>query len=271
MNYTVLGATGFVGRHLTQQLKDAGHHVIAPNRTQNDSYVSTLQEQPLGNVIYCVGLTADFRQRPFETVSAHVCLLNRIVETCEFESLTYLSSTRVYGGAQSTNEHADLPVTPSNPDDLYNISKLMGESICLSSARRCRVVRLSNVYGADTGSENFLSSVLKEAAATGKVVFRTAEDSEKDYVAIEDVVRWLAMISTQGEFKIYNLARGENTSHGSLVAYFRKMGVEVTYIPRAVTVKFRQIDISRVTDEFGPPRHNVKNDFVRLLDSYRVR
>src|SRR4029077_3079780 len=136
-----------------------------------------------------------------------------ILETCEFDSLTYLSSTRVYRGAGLTREDATLCVSPSNLDDLYNISKLMGESICLSSTRRCRVARLSNVYGADIGSENFISSVLREAAATGRVIIHTAPDSVKDYVAIEDVVRWLAMISASGKLEIYNQAAGENTSH----------------------------------------------------------
>jgi nucleoside-diphosphate-sugar epimerase len=269
VNYTVLGGTGFVGRHLVSQLRDAGHNVFAPNRASGDLYVSSLQAQPLGNVVYCIGKTADFRKRPLETVHAHVCLLRHILETCEFDSLTYLSSTRVYRGAGLTREDATLCVSPSNPDDLYNISKLMGESICLSSTRRGRVARLSNVYGADVGSENFLSSVFREAVATGRVILHTAADSVKDYVAIEDVVRWLAMISANGKFKLYNLAAGENTSHAALASCLKVLGVEVTFIPDAATVKFPQIDISRVTHEFGAPQHNILDDFSRLMDLYR--
>jgi nucleoside-diphosphate-sugar epimerase len=168
-----------------------------------------------------------------------------------------------------TREDAILGVSPSNPDDIYNISKLMGESICLSSSRRCRVARLSNVYGADIGSKNFLSSVLGEAVATGRVVLHTAADSVKDYVAIEDVVRWLAMISAYGKCKIYNLAAGENTSHAALASCLKVLGVEVTFIPDAATVKFPQIDISCVTREFGAPQHNILDDFSRLMDFYR--
>jgi nucleoside-diphosphate-sugar epimerase len=269
VNYTILGATGFVGRHLVSQLRDAGHNVFAPNRVSSDLYVPSLQAQALGNVIYCIGKTADFRQRPLETVHAHVCLLRHVLETCEFDSLTYLSSTRVYRGAGLTREDATLCVSPSNTDDLYNISKLMGESICLSSSRSCRVARLSNVYGADIGSENFLSSVLREAVATGRVILHTSADSAKDYVAIEDVVRWLAMISAYGKCKMYNLAAGQNTSHASLASCLRVLGVEVTFTHDAAIVKFPRIDISCVTDEFGAPQHNILDDFSRLMDSYR--
>lgn len=269
MNYTVLGGTGFVGRHLVSQLRGGGHNVFVPNRVSSDLYVPNLQGQPLGNVVYCIGKTADFRQYPLETVHAHVCLLRHILETCEFDSLTYLSSTRVYRGGGLTREDATLSVSPSNPDDLYNISKLMGESICLSSSRRCRVARVSNVYGADTGSENFLSSVLREAAATGRVILHTAADSVKDYVAIEDVVRWLTMISGHGKYRVYNLAAGENTSHASLATCLQVMGVEVTFIHDAAVVEFPQIDISCVTDEFGAPQHNILDDFSRLMDFYR--
>jgi len=33
-----------------------------------------------GHVIYCIGLTADFRQKPFETIEAHVSKLAEVAQ-----------------------------------------------------------------------------------------------------------------------------------------------------------------------------------------------
>src|SRR5687768_14738265 len=87
---TVLGSQGFVGRHVVQELEQRGLPYFAPPRE------APLSGTPLGDVIYCIGLTADFRSRPFETVEAHVVKLRDVLEGCDLDSLLYLSSTRVY-------------------------------------------------------------------------------------------------------------------------------------------------------------------------------
>jgi len=142
MRFTVLGARGFVGSHLVSFLENEGADCITPARAEQ------LDGGNLGHVIYCIGLTADFRTRTFDTVESHVCALLDILKNCYYDSFLYLSSTRVYKNAQSTNEEAALRVTPHNPDDMYNISKIMGESLCLTIDNpSVRIARMSNVVG----------------------------------------------------------------------------------------------------------------------------
>ncbi len=51
----------------------------------------------------------------------------------------------------------------------------MGESACLGSGlANVRVARLSNVFGRDLASENFLTAVLREAVTEKRVSLRTA-------------------------------------------------------------------------------------------------
>jgi hypothetical protein len=87
-----------------------------------------MPEGPLGHVIYCIGLTADFRSRTFDTVEAHVCTLLDVLRRGEFESIVYLSSTRLYAGSDSTSEETSIRISPF---DVYNTSKLAGESLVL--------------------------------------------------------------------------------------------------------------------------------------------
>src|SRR5688572_20741048 len=119
---TVLGASGFIGGHLVTKLRESGCDVFTPEREAD------LSGKRLGHVVYCIGLTADFRSRPLDTVTAHVCRLVEVMRDCDFESLLYLSSTRLYkGDSKIAQEDDPFQVAPLDPDDLYNVSKLMGE------------------------------------------------------------------------------------------------------------------------------------------------
>jgi nucleoside-diphosphate-sugar epimerase len=267
MNYTVLGASGFIGSHLVRWLESQGFACWAPERGAD------VMGRPLGHVIDCIGVTADFRRRPFETVRAHVCSLLDILEKANFASLLYLSTTRIYSGLEDTHEDQPLRVDPASGDDLYDISKIMGESICLSSGRaQVRVVRLSNVYGQDFSSENFLTSILRDAVDKKQVVLRTSLDSQKDYVAVNDVVRLLPQIACSGRQRIYNVASGVNTSHRELADVLETAtGCRVQVADRSPTVRFPPISIERVRQEFGFSSSCVVDSIPDLIAEYKRR
>lgn len=269
MMFTVLGAGGFIGSQLTEALKSAGRgNVYAPLRQGRVDIIDEVLERELGHVFYCIGLTANFRSRPFDTVDAHVCLLRRLLERGRFESLTYLSSTRVYEGTATTHESAMLQVSPGNPGHLYNLSKLMGESLCLASGRKTKVVRLSNVFGRAMPQQNFISQVLKEATDTGRVQFLTAAESAKDYVSVADVVRWLPQIALQGTHSIYNVASGKNTSNANIALLLERKGVAVSFATDAPEWSFPVIDINRLAQEFGDAQGSLASEFDYLFSCF---
>jgi nucleoside-diphosphate-sugar epimerase len=246
MSVTVLGGRGFVGRHLVAHLQSLGHSCWVPQRDD-----PALFTRPLGTVFYCVGLTANFRSQPFETVDAHVGLLRQVLARARFDQLLYLSSTRVYDGCTRTDEDQPLQVRPASPDHLYNLSKLMGESLALSCGKPCRVVRLSNVVGPDMGDTNFLGAVLKEARKSGVVRFGTAPASCKDYIPIDDAVRGLTAIAQRGTQTIYNLASGVNLSHGELAHWLEGQGISTSTALNAPTTSFPAISVERLHADLG--------------------
>lgn len=240
---TVFGAAGFVGRALTAHLKAGGWEVREILRGDN-----SWRGADLGHTFYTIGLTADFRRRPFDTIDAHVGFLADVLRSATFRSFVYLSSTRVYGPAAGTDEETPIPAYPGNPDHLYNLSKLMGEAACLSSGiANARVARLSNVFGADLASANFLSDVLREAVETGHVTLRTSLASAKDYVWIGDVVRALEAIAVRGVTPITNVAFGASTTHGEIMeALRRETGATMSVAPNAPVVTFPTIATARL-------------------------
>lgn len=265
--FTVLGASGFIGSALVASLRANGHVVYAPRRAD-----PAIFEADLGHVIYCIGMTADFRSKPFETVDAHVAVLADVLRKARFESLLYLSSTRVYGNAAAAQEQACLQVDPADPSALYNLSKLTGESLCRSCGKPgVKVARLSNVVGSDPDSQNFLSSLIREALA-GRIELQSDPDSSKDYILLDDVLTLLPAIAAGGKHWLYNVASGSALRHAVLVARLAALtGCDVAVRPDAPRVDFPAIDTARVRDEFGFSASAVIDSLSRLVEQARQR
>jgi len=260
---TVLGGTGYVGKNLVSYLRSLGHDVTVPERNRPN-----ISSQVAGHVFYCIGMTADFRTRPFDTVRGHVSLLSDVLEHGEFDSLLYLSSTRIYQGNHDGHEDSGLVVNPLATSDLYNISKIMGESLCVSSGRaNVRIARLSNVVGRQVPqSDNFLPTLSREARA-GKITLQTAKTSVKDYIHIDDVVGLLARIAFDGRETVYNVASGMNVMHSEIIdrlAALTQCMVEV--LPDAPVIAFPQIQIQRIVKEFGFSPRSVLSIFNTMED-----
>lgn len=263
--FTILGAGGFIGATLVAWLESQDQVVHAVTRGSLPALLAG--RRPAGHVIDCIGLTADFRERPLDTAEAHVGLVGRCLAQLRFDSFLLLSSTRVYAHASATHEDAALPIIPADPSDLYNVTKLAGEALCLADPRpTSRVVRLSNVYGIGMPPETFLGQVLREGRETGGVVFRQSPASAKDYVSVAAAVRMLPAIATAGRQRTYNVASGGNTSHAAIGYYLRDIaGWHTGFAPDAPTVRHPAIDTARLDAEFGPTGSNLIADLPALL------
>jgi len=263
---TVLGARGFIGSALLDRLRAEDHEVFAPERDD-----ASIFRRPLGHAFYCIGLTADFRSRPFATVAAHVTLLAELLQKADFDSLLYLSSTRVYAGAHETHEQAPLKVDPNDASDLYNLSKLMGEALCLHGGRaNVRVARLSNVVGLDTSSENFLSALIREALS-GRIMLRSDPRAAKDYIALDEVVSLLPRIAFEGRERLYNVASGQNVRAEEIVAQLQALtgcAVESNAVSSGLT--FAPIDNTRLRKEFAYRPCPLRTMLPVLLERWRT-
>lgn len=264
--FTVLGAEGFIGRALVAHLRAAGREVAAVGRAGLAGLLEA--GQPAGHVVCCIGLTADFRTRKFETAEAHVGVPARVLAGLELDSFLYLSSTRVYARAEVAREDLPLAVQPAAASDLYNLTKLAGEAVCLSDPRpEIRVARLANVYGPGMGTGSFLGQVLDEGAARGVVDLRQGMLSAKDYVAVGDVVAALAAIAERGRSRLYNVASGSNVTHDAIAAALgRARGWRFAVSGEAASVRFPRIDIGRLGIEFGAPRRRLLDDLAELSE-----
>ncbi|NWJ96740.1 MAG: SDR family oxidoreductase [Chloroflexi bacterium] len=268
MKFTILGASGFVGSHLVEYLAKKEIPYFAPARGDNSIFT-----QELGEVIYAIGLTADFREKPYETVQAHVCYLLEILQKTKYDSFLYLSSTRIYRNAVDTAENSPLQCNPLELDNIYNISKLMGESLCLNTKNeRVRIARLSNVFGKDYKSQNFLSTIIKGALIAKKIVFQTAPSSEKDYIYIKDLIELLLKISLNGKHQVYNVASGLNISNATLASCLKELtGCQIETSKEAPQIIFPQIKIERLKEEFSFQPTELTASLKEVVENFRKK
>lgn len=267
MRFTVFGGTGFIGTALVDALLRAGHDVQAPARG------ALRLTSPLGHVIYAAGVTADFRERPFDALQANTCLVGELLRGADFETFLYLSSARVYRHGKGSRESEGITLEPERPEDLYDFTKLAAEAICHASGRDgVRVARLTNVVGPDFGSRNFLTELIRSACETGEIRLRTDLESEKDYVLLEDVVTWLPRIAVDGRQSCYNLGAGENLSNRVLAAQIAAAtGARVHVAEDAPRIAWPTVDISRLRDEFGYQPTPVLPALPGLVNEFRKR
>jgi len=266
MRFTVIGAGGFIGAALCERLEISGAEVFRPPRDSAEIFA-----RPLGHVIYAAGVTADFRERPFDTVRANTCLIADVLERADFEALVYLSSARIYRHAEHTGEDAVIYLRPNDPEDLYDLTKLTAEALCSASKRpRVRVVRLTNVVGPDFRSKNFLFDLIRSACDDGVINLRTALRSEKDYVRLDDVLDLLPRIATSSRHACYNVGAGRNLSHADIInPILARSGARLSVAENAAAVALRPINIARLENEFNYRPRSVLEYIPCLVDEYR--
>jgi nucleoside-diphosphate-sugar epimerase len=265
---TILGASGFIGSHIVKSLRASNIEHYAPQRNE------VITQKQLGNIIYCIGLTADFREKPFETVEAHVSYLSEVLQSCNFDSLTYLSSARVYINCtdKEVDESTIIPVNLADSNELYNLTKLTGERLCMSSGKKTKIVRLSNVYGSNMNGENFFQQIVSSITSSKMLSLTTSLGSAKDYINIDDAVNLIIRIATSGNDQTYNVASGCNTTNEGIINELKKyltFSIDLSSADREII--FPVINIERIKREFNYSPKNIIKDIHQIINYNNVQ
>jgi nucleoside-diphosphate-sugar epimerase len=103
-------------------------------------------------------------------IETHVAILSETMKHATYDSWLYLSSTRIYQGLENLATGSSRIRVMPGADGIYDISKLLGESLRLTLDRsNVRVVRLSNVYGIGQGHHTFLGALISDIYA--KIIY----------------------------------------------------------------------------------------------------
>jgi len=217
---TIIGASGFIGSKLEIQLRSMDIEVMAPPRGHETELIG----QDLGDFYYCAGMTSDFATNPTQTMEAHVALISRLLEKCDFRTVLYLSSSRLYDRptASSDNfrgvrESDSLHLNACNPRHLFDLTKAAGEAVSLALAgEKATVARLACVWDVDTAATGFLPRVIHQLRAKKQnndqtpLSLSSNLNSLRHYIHISDVLTAMqAMTDCLHQHRIITLATDE--------------------------------------------------------------
>ena len=161
------GATGFLGRHLTEAFHRHGYEVVASARTKNDAMmaddwvlgdigspdVQQLAVKGCAVVVNAAGrvkkdeLSVKDHELMYHSNTEMVASLAMSAMQAGIKRFVHISSTGVYG--KRAHGLCD-ELTPCHPDNIYEKSKYDGEEKLLriqNSTMQLVVVRPSNIFG----------------------------------------------------------------------------------------------------------------------------
>jgi nucleoside-diphosphate-sugar epimerase len=182
-------------------------------------------------------------------VEAHVSLPARILAGGRFERFVYLSSTRPYQttGADIGREDDPLAMSPGDPEQLYELSKVLGENLAVhrTGGRGC-AARLSYVFDWRTGAAGFLSDWLQRARATREIPVPSTPQDGRDYIHVDDVVLALRALADGELNAIVNVASGRNTTNAQIAEVFTAAGWRIEFTGRAPPAPGVAIDTAQL-------------------------
>jgi nucleoside-diphosphate-sugar epimerase len=278
MGKTVLvtGASGFIGRPLSQRLAQAGCRVIRHSHTHGDIASCSLPGSSVNHVYHLAARTfvPDSWAEPQLFYATNVLGTVNVAEFCRRQgaSLTMLSSY-VYGRPRFLPISEEHPVAAFNP---YGHTKLLAEEVCRYYAQqfgmRVTVVRPFNVYG-PTQTENFLiPTLLRQVLDTEAREVSIADDRpRRDYVFIDDLVDLLLRTMNPQAFDAFNAGSGCSVNPRELAELMLRLtGLEKPIVSRgevrADEVLETVADIGKAKRIFGwEPRISLMEGLRRTI------
>lgn len=267
MQYLVIGASGFVGKHLVQSLPPENvlglHYPDAPEGgVRFDALTMDLADvvespEKITHAYILYGDThPDSCARDPEksrrlNVDSTIRVIDRLVEWKT--PFTFTSSESVFNGLEGNYREDD----PAHPILLYGAQKLEIETYLRDLECDCAVLRLGKVFGLSPTDEKLFGGWLKDIKAAKPI--RCAEDQVFSPIHISDVIEGLRSSARKKLRGLYHLCGPKAYSRLELLNMFlddvrRFRPVELEVQPCSIDdfplLEKRPKDVSMCPDKF---------------------
>lgn len=281
----VLGANGFIGSHLVDQLALKQFDVVAfdhfsktprfkgrPGVERFNGDILNLDNvaaalEGVTYVMHCFSATTPYSSERdiYLDIDNNLVGSVKLFELCAqhgVAKIVYISSGGAIYGASAENGRSAKETDAALPISPYAINKLATERYLDYFAKKYGLhhvsYRLSNPYGPRQVTKHnqgvvprFIESIL---GGTPLMLYGDGSSS-RDYIYIEDAAEMIAGSFANCRESVYNIGSGIQTSLSSLVktleGLLRKKAI-IKKLPEPVSfVHSTQLDVSRFTHEFN--------------------
>lgn len=260
MRVLVTGGNSFIGTHLLNALREAGHHVSATLRHQHDTpppdvpsysaplndpnvWVEVMQRSQPDCVIHLAAVAlvtyADQAELYATNIIGTEYVLKAIGEVPGLKPHVLLASTAgVYGNQEPRFLDETLPMRPANH---YALSKLAMEYLAKQYADRypIRIIRPFNVVGPGQSDTFLVPKLVKHFVNRAAEIPLGNTKPERDYIDVRDFVTVLTRLvdHVPSKLDVVNVCSGIGTSVEQVVEWLGEITghhPEITVNPQFV-------------------------------------
>jgi UDP-glucose 4-epimerase len=265
----VTGSSGFIGRHLCKKLENIGIELVinatngnVPLDVTNYKEVMSIKEEVEG-IIHLAAKTSVSGSfgNPFETYYVNLLGTLNMLEFAKKKNVRVFvyNSTYVYGQPKYIPIDESHPVNPHSP---YNLSKFIGEQLCMdySASFGLNVVTLRPfyVYGPHCKEGRLIPSILRQIEGRKGRILLSGRKIKRDFLFISDFVELVMKILGRlpSGYNMYNVGTGKSNTLEEVAEIIatltnRKMELRYHRDKRTREITDMVADISKVKRGFN--------------------
>lgn len=235
----VVGAHGFVGKHLLNYLVSCGENVIVAQRSQESlpeninaqvvSIADLLSVKEQVDTVYLLAAHIPYNDKAHYSkrmCDSNILLPFEIVKHFPKAKIVYSSSVSIYAKLPTVlTETSEIA-----PRSAYGISKLAGEML-VASHQNYSILRFSSVFGPGMNSPTFIPAIIKSAIKSQQITIYGDGSRLQNYLYVKDACRMLYIAAKSSENCLFNAVAEASISNLQIAENIAKIldNIEINF------------------------------------------
>lgn len=258
MKCAVTGGSGFIGSHVVDKLKAAGHEVtvldyrVKPHRADVGyrdvdivSFSSILNATKGMDAVFHLAAMSNVNHvfdQPLYSVELNIVGTANVLEAARHhggQRVVLASTVWVYTGSKGENVDEDTPFSMPGAGHVYSSTKIASELLCHDYAQLYKVPFTVLRYGIPYGPrmrEELVIPIFLRKALSGQPLTLSGDGLQfRNFIYVEDLAQaHVDVLGPKGENQIFNLEGLRKVSIKEVAETIRKLlagRVEIAYTP----------------------------------------